>query len=557
MSHYFCLTALTALQTLVLSKVIGMVRLWIPAARRRWLVAGGLAAGSITAFYNYDSVNRAARFATHAAQRGTTVGVALGRCIWRYQKVINAKYPDKETERKAYHDCHVVCAEIARKAMEQNAGIWIKVGQHVCALNYIFPEEWTTAMIPLQDKCPVSSYDSVEQLFESDMGKRIDELFSEFDREPMGTASLAQVHRARLKDGQEVAVKVQHPSLDRYVPLDIMLVSTVTSLSEYFFPNYPLRWLSDELQNSIYVELDFREEAKNASRTADYFKQFYDRTALRVPDVYWSMRRLLCMEFLQGIRPDDLEALNKAGVDRGQLSMCFAHLFNNMIFTPGVGLHCDPHAGNIAIMPLKKPRGPGNHKFEVILYDHGLYRYIPTKTRLAYAHLWLSLIDKDEPGMKKWAYEFAGITDENFRIFAAAITGRDTDAALTNVVTQRDPSETEKMAKTIQDEGLIGEIMRMLRIMPNVTLLILKTNDLIRYLDYKLDSPLGIVRSFVIMAQYCANAVFADDRETLFARYGHTWSIESILGTISIYMSYWRRIAKLKFYDLAVRIGLA
>lgn len=534
-----------------------MARLWLPALRRRWLVAGGLAAGSVAAYYNYDSVNKFARFAAHATNRGTTVGVALGRCVWRYHKVINAEYPNKEAENKAYHDCHVACAEIARNAMEHNAGIWIKVGQHVCALNYIFPEEWTTAMLPLQDKCPVSSYESVKGLFQSDLGKNIDDLFSEFDHKPMGTASLAQVHRARLKDGSEVAVKVQHPSLDRYVPLDIMLVSTVASLSEYFFPNYPLRWLSDELQNSIYVELDFRQEAKNAARTADYFKKFYDETALRVPEVYWSVRRLLCMEFLQGIRPDDIEALNKAGVDRGQLSICFAHLFNNMIFTPGVGLHCDPHAGNIAIRPLKKPRGPGNHKFEVILYDHGLYRYIPTKIRLAYAHLWLSLIDKDEAGMRKWAYEFAGINDDNFRIFAAAITGRDTDAALKNVVTARDPAETEKMAKAIQEEGLVGDIMRMLRSMPNVVLLILKTNDLIRYLDNKLDSPLGIVRSFVIMAQYCAAAVFDDDRETLIARYGHSWSPGRIFGTIGVYMRYWHCVLKLKIYDLAIRIGVA
>ena len=150
--------------------------------------------------------------------------------------------------------------------------MFIKLGQHLSSMNYLLPIEWTSTFIPLQDKCPVSSFDSIERLFLKDTGASVFELFDTFEREPIGAASLAQVHRATMKDsGQRVAVKVQHPALEEWVPLDLALTRFTFSTLKRFFPEYDLEWLSNEMEFGLPRELDFEMEATNAMRTKAYF----------------------------------------------------------------------------------------------------------------------------------------------------------------------------------------------------------------------------------------------------------------------------------------------
>lgn len=151
-------------------------------------------------------------------------------------------------------------------------------------MGYLLPYEWTTTFIPLQDKCPVSSLESIQELLIDDTGHRMDELFESFSPEPIGAASLAQVHTATLKgSGKKVAVKVQHPALAEWVPLDLALTRFTFSMLKRFFPEYDLEWLSKEMDLSLPQELDFRNEARNATRTAEYFKKNSD-TPLVIPD---------------------------------------------------------------------------------------------------------------------------------------------------------------------------------------------------------------------------------------------------------------------------------
>ena len=186
-----------------------------------------------------------------------------------------------------------------------------------------------------------------------------------------------------------------------------------------------------------------------------------------------------------------------------------ANIFNTMIITKDVCLHCDPHAGNLAIRKCKNRQG-----FEIVLYDHGLYRYIPSELQLSYARFWLALLDNDLPAMKAAAHDFAGVNDESFKIFAAAITGRDFNEAIDGSFLKkvRSGSEIEHMQQRLQDDSkLTSQIVQMLRRMPPTVLLILKTNDLVRCLDEKLGYPLGATRQFAIMANYCANTVYLED----------------------------------------------
>lgn len=308
-------------------------------------------------------------------------------------------------------------------------------------MGYLLPTEWVETFVPLQDKCPVSSYESIEEMFLRDTGMHISDMFDTFEREPIGSASLAQVHRATMKGtGQQVAVKVQHPDLEQWVPLDMGLTRYTFRTLKKFFPEYDLTWLSSEMDFSLPKELDFREEANNATRAREYFSQIpMTQLPVIIPEVKFGLKRILAMEYVAGHRPDDLEYLDSNGVDRDEVSAALARIFNEMIFGDNAPLHCDPHGGNIAIRRTESGRRRPN--FDVILYDHGLYRDIPTDIRRNYAHLWLAVIDNNEADMRKYAKAVAGITDQQFPLFASAITGRDytapAKAPLTRVVTTK------------------------------------------------------------------------------------------------------------------------
>jgi aarF domain-containing kinase len=180
--------------------------------------------------------------------------------------------------------CHKRCAERTLRVLEKNGSIFIKLGQHLSSMGYLLPLEWTTTFVPLQDKCPVSSIESIEEMFVADTGESIHELFSFFEAQPIGAASLAQVHLATLKEnGQKVAVKVQHPALAEWVPLDLALTRFTFSTLKRFFPEYDLEWLSREMDLSLPIELDFRCEAENAMRAKKYFKE-HSKAPLVIPE---------------------------------------------------------------------------------------------------------------------------------------------------------------------------------------------------------------------------------------------------------------------------------
>jgi aarF domain-containing kinase len=429
-----------------------------------------------------------------------------------YTKTLKGEDWDDEEFQRQMAACHKRCAERALRTMEKNGSIFIKLGQHLSSLHYLLPEEWCTTFIPLQDRAPVSSYKSVEQMVHEDTGKSIDELFTEFDPKPIGAASLAQVHVARLRDtGEQVAVKVQHPSLDEWARLDMWLTSFTFKIVKYYFPEYDLLWLGEEMEASLPKEMDFREEAKNANRTREYFKRF-PHTPLVVPEVRWADRRILVMEYIPGHRTDDLEFLDSNGISRDEVSASLARIFNEMIFGDEAALHCDPHGGNIAVRLNPNKRQPRN--FDIVLYDHGLYRDIPRQLRRAYAHMWLAVLDTDIPRMRKYAWEIAGIGDEDFPIFASAVTGRDYNIVTTSLVQERNADEKRSMTAAIGDD-LVEKLVGLLSRVPRVILLILKTNDLTRSLDEGLQTKQGPVRSFMILARHAAHCVYEETLENI------------------------------------------
>jgi len=486
-----------------------------------------------------------------AVERTGRVVGTLAVCINDYRVTLNQneKTEDEEERNRSLKACHQRCADRTLEVLEKNGSIFIKLGQHLSAMNYLLPLEWTQTFIPLQDKCPVSSIESIEQLFIKDTGEEISEIFSEFSPEPIGAASLAQVHLATVKEtGQKVAVKVQHPALAEWIGLDLALTSFTFSTLKRFFPEYDLEWLSKEMEFSLPQELDFAMEGQNALRAKEYFSHFPE-LPLVIPDVLWAKKRILVMENVSGHRPDDLEYLDFNGIDRDEVSAALTRIFNEMIFGTDAPLHCDPHGGNIAIRKNTKRRG-GN--FDVILYDHGLYRDIPQELRRSYAKLWLAVIDADEHRMRKYAKEVAGITDEQFPLFASAITGRDYRVLTQSVAMTR----TEEEKKNINDalgEGMLQQLVQLLGQVPRIILLILKTNDLTRSLDENLQTRQGPVRTFLILARYCSRTVFEEQVEELQKRGSLLWP-RNMLGLLGAWLGYFRVEAKLEVFELWLSI---
>ncbi|CAK9441766.1 uncharacterized protein LODBEIA_P56340 [Lodderomyces beijingensis] len=506
----------------------------------------GVGLGGAALYYTNDNF----KHAILTAERVGIVTVAMVRCFALYKDTLDKSYSTDEERTEALSTTHKKAAEITLRALEKNGGIYIKLGQHLTALTYLLPREWTDTMIPLQDRCPRSSVAEIERMFETDLGVKLNDIFIEFDPEPIGVASLAQVHMARLRgNGQKVAVKVQHPSLKEFVPIDVEMTKMVFDLMYRAFPEYPLTWLGDELQNSIFTELDFKVEADNSQRTAHHFGNV---AFLRIPKIIRAENRILIMECVSGSRLDNLQYLQEHQIDPAQVSVCLSHVFNDMIFSPGVALHCDPHGGNLAIRSVPKKDG---YNFEIILYDHGLYRDIPLQMKRDYSHFWLAVLDNNIPEMKKYAKILAGIEGEQkFKIFISAITGRAPDAILNskNVKKKRSLEEVDQIQHELNDNhGVLEDLMDILSSVPRMILLILKTNDLTRNLDESLGAEFGPERTFLILANYCAKTVYDESVEKINAHYrGLVW----IFRRVASWVSYHGRLAELYIYDLSLKM---
>ncbi|KAF2418789.1 ABC1 family protein [Tothia fuscella] len=517
--------------------------------RRRVLLA--TAGGGTAVLAGVVAVSDDAKHIARAAQRTGRVVSTLFVCINDYRvtlKLSTTTPPDDYTA--LLSSCHKRCALRTLSAMQANGSIFIKLGQHLSSLNYLLPPEWCDTFIPLQDKCPVSPLASIEEMCLKDTGQPLSHFFTEFEEVPIGAASLAQVHRAVVREtGEHVAVKVQHPSLDEWAPLDLKLTHFTFATLKRFFPEYDLTWLSEEMEISLPQELNFEREGQNAIRAREYFAHIEELPVI-IPRVLWAKRRILVMEFVSGHRPDDLNFLDGEGIDRDEVSAALARIFNEMIFGREAPLHCDPHGGNIAIRKKKPGYGQGKRNFDVILYDHGLYRDIPLSLRRSYAKLWLAVLEEDEGLMRKYAHEVSGIDDKYFPLFASAITGRDYTVLANGgggVAKARTSEERESIGSSLVDDGLLSQLVQLLGKVPRVLLLILKTNDLTRSLDENLHTRQGSARTFLILARYASRTVYEEQMD--FIKGSILWP-PNAFSVLRAWLGYKRLELKLSSYEL-------
>ncbi len=275
-------------------------------------------------------------------------------------------------------------------------GLLIKMCQVIGTRSDVFPPPYLKTLSKAHDRLPPRPFDSIRPVIEEDLGKPLDAVFSEFDEVPVAAASLAQVHRARLLDGREVAVKVQYPDISHIVKTDLASVRRVTWVYEHL-DRQPLELmpLLDEMNKYLALELDFEREVENAERIREFFK---DDPAVRIPLFYreWCTPRVITMEFLPGIKVTDLDALREAGIDRAEVVQGLMTIYTRMILAYGF-FQADPHPGNIFIRP-----GP-----EFILLDFGLAKELPKGFGLGLFELMFSMMTFNESSMIR-AFEELG-----------------------------------------------------------------------------------------------------------------------------------------------------
>jgi len=278
-------------------------------------------------------------------------------------------------------------AELVRMAMEELGPTFIKMGQILSTRPDLLPVEFIQELGKLQDHVPPFEYAQVKDIIEKELGVALGQLFKDFEETPLASASIGQVHRARLVDGDEVVVKVQRPGIRKTVEVDLEIMLHLATLMERHLKameiHRPTR-IVEEFARTLEKELDYTIEAAHTERFA---MQFIGDATVYVPKIYReaTTSRVLTMEYVRGIKASEIARLDEAGLDRREIARRGLDLIMKQVFVHGF-FHADPHPGNIFILP-------GN----VICYlDFGMMGRIGRKSREHFADLIMNIVRRDE-----------------------------------------------------------------------------------------------------------------------------------------------------------------
>jgi len=241
--------------------------------------------------------------------------------------------------------------EFTRFAIE-SGGLIVKVGQFLSVRIDLLPKEYIDVLGALQDALPPVPTASLVAVIESELGRGMDQMYAEFADEPIAAASLGQVHRARLVSGEDVAVKVLRPGVDDLVDVDLRalrsilrLLARLTSIGRYV----DVDDLYADFESTFREELDYLQEGHNAEQ---FQANLLANPNVDIPQIYWdySSRRVLTMEYMDGVKIDELEQLDSFGVDRKAVATHLLEIYLHMLLQDGF-FHADPHPGNVFVRP--------------------------------------------------------------------------------------------------------------------------------------------------------------------------------------------------------------
>lgn len=241
--------------------------------------------------------------------------------------------------------------ERIRQVIEELGPTYVKIGQIASTRADIIPAEILHELEKLQDNVPPFSYENISRILEEELGSPLGEIFSSFDEKPLAAASIGQVHHARLRTGEEVAVKVQRPQIKALIETDLEILMDLALLAEHRIERMErlqLRDVVEEFAKSLRNELDYTIEARNAEKIA---KQFKKDPTIYIPAIYWdySTQAVLTMEFVEGQKLNNFHNSDQNGYDSKSLSERLVKALFHQILIEGF-FHADPHPGNILLL---------------------------------------------------------------------------------------------------------------------------------------------------------------------------------------------------------------
>lgn len=334
--------------------------------------------------------------AVERARRFCSVAILAARVYVGYKAIqlwSRATGDRKSDERYRRQDLRSARA-LYRTAIKLE-GLLIKASQFIATRADLLPDEWVRTLSGLHDRVPPRPFPIIRARIERELKQPLEAIFSEFDERPLASASLAQVHRARLRDGRACAVKVQYPGIEGIVNTDLKNFAFVLRMLAFLEPDFDFRIIVREALKYVPMELDFEHEAQNCDTMRRNFASDPD---VVVPEVYreYTTRRVLTMELVDGIKITDLDAMKRAEIDKQAVARKLLDIYCAQILRDGF-FHADPHPGNIFVRP-----GP-----KLVLLDFGLAKDFPDSFRVGIVKLTFAILTKNRDAIVSAFQELA------------------------------------------------------------------------------------------------------------------------------------------------------
>ncbi|WP_182201682.1 ABC1 kinase family protein [Paraliobacillus salinarum] len=273
--------------------------------------------------------------------------------------------------------------ERLRLISEELGPTFIKMGQMASMRPDVIPKDVIRELELLQDQLSPFPYSEVEAMVEKELGASVEELFQSFNPEPIGVASIGQVHEAVLHSGEKVAVKIQRPNIKKQILTDLEILHELADQATHRvnrLKKFQLKNIVEEFEKAILNELDFVNEGRNADIMA---KQFKENKHLIVPKIYWdyTSKKVLTMELIEGVKLNDIQELDERGYDKEVLAERFSRAILYQIFKEGF-FHADPHMGNLLALPGEK----------LALLDFGMVGRLSSDMQTHFASLMIAMV---------------------------------------------------------------------------------------------------------------------------------------------------------------------
>ncbi|KAJ9702215.1 hypothetical protein PVL29_004113 [Vitis rotundifolia] len=303
------------------------------------------------------------------------------------------KWSSKSKKAALWERAHERNAKRVLNLIVELEGLWVKLGQYLSTRADVLPEAYISLLKQLQDSLPPRPLKEVCRTIEKELGKSMDDLFSSFVDAPLATASIAQVHRATLRSGEDVVVKVQHEGIKTVILEDLKNAKSIADWIAWAEPQYDFNPMIDEWCKEAPKELDFDHEAENTRKVSRNLgcKNKNDvmpgnQVDVLIPEVIQSTEKVLILEYMDGIRLNDCESLKAFGIDKQKLVEEITRAYAHQIYVDGF-FNGDPHPGNF-LVSKEPPHRP-------VLLDFGLTKSLSSSMKQALAKLFLASAEGD------------------------------------------------------------------------------------------------------------------------------------------------------------------